>query len=427
MRKALGRALPVSLAVIAASAGVAYATGALSSAPSTIVGCAKNVNGQLRIVGSPSDCAPSEHAVQFAAPQAPNGPAAVTVDCAAGQSVNQALADTADATQVDITIKGTCTEPVHIFRDDVTLQGAAPGDGLTQPSGHTVLTVDSARRVELDQLTITGGQSGLSILDGAQVLAFDLHVSSADDQDVSADSGTSLILNNAIVEGGDIGLIAHSGGSIDMNNATVSGSHHFAVEADKNGTIGIGGGTLVTGAGSQGVIATQGGTVDLGDATVQNNGGAGVFVFTGGNAFVAQGTVVQHNGQGGVPANSGTVEIQGHVTSNNGCGVCGFNGARITLQNGAVVDSNQGNGINMSVGSTLAVGNNVSILNNAQNGVQLHDTTVGGFDSSDHISGNHLWGVLCDGPPAVALVTHGPGWAATVSGNGAGNISCPSA
>ena len=137
--------------------------------------------------------------------------------------------------------------------------------------------------------------------------------------------------------------------------------------------------------------------------------------------------VVQHNGQGGVSANSGTVEIQGHVTSNNGCGVCGFNGARITLQNGAVVDSNQGNGINMSVGSTLAVGNNVSILNNAQNGVQLHDTTVGGFDSSDHISGNHLWGVLCDGPPAVALVTHGPGWAATVSGNGAGNISCPSA
>src|SRR5947209_7791289 len=82
--------------------------GPLSRARSTIVGCAKNVNGQLRIVGSPSDCAPSEHAVQFAAPQAPNGPAAVTVDCAAGQSVNQALADTADATQVDITIKGTC-------------------------------------------------------------------------------------------------------------------------------------------------------------------------------------------------------------------------------------------------------------------------------------------------------------------------------
>ena len=105
MNRGLGRRglwlVVVAAAIVALGAGVAYATGAIASGSGeVIVGCAKNANGQLRVVNDVSQCLPSEHAVTFAAPQPPPGPQAVLVDCAAGQTVGEALAQTANATSV---------------------------------------------------------------------------------------------------------------------------------------------------------------------------------------------------------------------------------------------------------------------------------------------------------------------------------------
>src|SRR5258708_7854850 len=125
----------IAAATVAAGAGVAYATGVIASGQTaTIVGCAKNQNGQLRIVSRPSQCLTSERAVSFAAPGPAPGPVSVAVDCAAGQTVQQAI-DTADPTQpLRVTITGTCTESVALFRDNVTLQAAASGGGIAAPS-----------------------------------------------------------------------------------------------------------------------------------------------------------------------------------------------------------------------------------------------------------------------------------------------------
>jgi hypothetical protein len=66
-------------------------------------------------------------------------PLDLTVHCPE-ESVGEALAQAGDRqAHVTITIIGVCTEEVVITRDNTTLQGASPGDGLQAPSPMTVL------------------------------------------------------------------------------------------------------------------------------------------------------------------------------------------------------------------------------------------------------------------------------------------------
>jgi hypothetical protein len=67
-----------------------------------------------------------------------------------------------------------------------------------------------------------------------------------------------------------------------------------------------------------------------------------------------------------------------------------------------------------------------AIQSNGANGIYLKTNSVGFFnDAGNQIVGNSGWGILCDGPPANPLIAIGPaGTIGTVSGNGAGQISC---
>jgi hypothetical protein len=66
------------------------------------------------------------------------------------------------------------------------------------------------------------------------------------------------------------------------------------------------------------------------------------------------------------------------------------------------------------------------IQSNGANGIYLKTNSVGFFnDAGNKIVSNSGWGILCDGPPANPLIAIGPaGTIGTVSGNGAGQISC---
>src|SRR3972149_8507765 len=68
------------------------------------------------------------------------------VDCAKGQSINQALDRDDERKPLLVVIRGTCTENVVVGRDDVTLQGE-PGAAIAagDPPQPT-LTLDGARR-----------------------------------------------------------------------------------------------------------------------------------------------------------------------------------------------------------------------------------------------------------------------------------------
>lgn len=418
------RALALLLVAAGGAAGVAWATGAVGSG-GAITACVKDQNGQLRVVSQGSDCLPSEHVVMLAAPQAA-GPANVTVDCAAGQTVSQALADYAGATSLDIGIKGTCTETVRIARDDVRLHGVGSGAGIAAPSASSgALYVDGGRRVGLDALVISGGRWGLSLFDGASVNASSLTFSGVGDQDVTVGGGSGLSLNGATVSGGGEGVSAQSGGSVSVNGGTITGTSSFAVHAHEGGSIFLDGGVVVSGAGFHAVVAQDGGSILLRSATVRDNGGFGVFAFQGGSVSVTRDTLVQGNRFAGVAANAGTAEVDGHVTRNHGAGVDAFNGGHLTIQDGAVVDANEGDGVQVAVGSTVAL-QGATIANNTGNGIHLSGTSSASFGNGDDaITGNGLWGVFCDGPPSVAQVDERGASGVTVGGNGSGQLDCP--
>jgi hypothetical protein len=412
---------------LTAGAGVALATGAIGSdtGNNVIVACAKNVNGQLRVVNDPSQCLASEHQVSLQAPL-PQGPQNVSVDCTAGQSIQDAIDNAPVNLPLQIGIQGTCTEAVTINRDGVSLNAQSPGDGIRAPGpNYTPLTLNGATHVNLGQLTLTGGQNGLQAFDGASFSAFGLDVSGAG-AGVTIGNGSTGSLNNVTIEhSGQVGLGLGDGASVQVFGGTISDSGIDGVQLD--------GGHAqlnnldVTRSGFQGVAVGIGSTAELNNTTVEYSTATGVHAFIGGSVGIGNGSLIQYNGQGGVVAHAGAVNLAGaDIANNRGAGVSTFDGGRVNMQNGTIIENNTGDGVTIFGGGAVSMQGPNFIRNNAGDGVHVRDTSIalfGDLPSANQIVGNGGWGVVCDGPPAVAQMTGPPG---NVSGNGAGQVNCPS-
>jgi hypothetical protein len=415
----------VALFMTVGGAGVAYATGAISTgSDDPIVGCAKDTNGQLRIVDDASQCLASEHSVAFQAPVA-HGPQNLLVDCTAGESINQAIENARQSEPVTIAIKGTCTEAVIIDRDGVSLQAQSPGDGIRAPSSNdSALSLNGATHVNLGQLTLTGGRNGLGAFDGASFSAFNLHVTGAT-TGVMIGGGSSGDLNQATIENSaQDGLGVNNGGSVQMNGGTITDSGGDGVSLD-GGHASLGGVT-VTRSGFQGVSARDGSTASLGNTTVEHSVRTGVHAFNGGSISIANGSLIQFNGQVGVIAHSASVNLQGaHVANNEGAGVGTFAGGRLNIQGGTVIENNHGDGVQLFGGGAGSLQGPNVIRGNSGNGIHVRDTSIAIFDfpsGTNQIVDNGGWGLFCDGPPAVAQASGVPG---TLSPNSGGTSNCP--
>ncbi len=356
-------------AALFASAWLAVAVTSPSYAE-TFTACVHlDLNNVLYHVGqgtTPSKpCRPGDPAISWN--QVGSEPLSLAVDCVAGDTVADALALASSTTgRVTITLSGVCTEAVTISRDDVTLQGAAPGDGLQAPvSDFTALTLDGVRRIVLSQLTLAGGSVGLVAQEGTAFRANDIHVHGATDPGVMV-----------------------AGASARLENSTVEDN------------------------GGEGILAFNGARVTLEGGIVQNNGLLGVLVKGGSSAFIVQ-TDVLGNGQGGAMAWLGSgISLDGATVANNtGNGITVVGGSSVLLGDSGVlvteVSGNTGNGI--LVNDTSVIG----------------AITVG----SAVVKNNDLWGVFCEQAPAVAQITKiGLVFSlnsTTVFGNTVAQIDCP--
>jgi hypothetical protein len=404
----------IAVTTVCAGAGVAYATGVITSGQvATIVGCAKKQNGQLRIVTDASQCLASESAVSFAAPGPPPGPVSVTVDCGAGETVQQAI-DTADPAQpLTVTISGSCTESVAVFRDNVTLQAAASGGGIASPSGGggPALTV-GGRDVSLQSLALAGnGAPSLVTASGATVQTTDLHVTG---DGVIAGESSSLSLADITIDNcQNAGVSANNGATVYLYGGSLKGC---GVKALTGGSMFLRNGVSVTDARLVGVDASNGGSIAIDSATISNDGNWGAFA-EGGGSIVVEGadTVVSGNTFAGVEADDGgtvTIGVQAHV-SGNGTGASAISGGHLVIREGAVVEHNTGVGIRLAGASTLSINGQAVVQNNGGDGISLSDTSVATFLEST-ITGNTGHGIHCDGAPSVAVIR---GLTGGVSGN----------
>jgi hypothetical protein len=334
-----------------------------------------------------------------------SGPLAVTVDCAAGQTVTAVLARTADHTgPLTVTIRGRCTESVTLARNNVTLQGSADGDGLVAPDGAFVaLSLRGARGVVLRRLTLDGNPSATGLLvDGASALGAD----------------------DLAVHGAVTGIVVLEGGRGSFGRARIEDNSGHGIQAD--------------------------GSVRFFDSRIAGNEGTGLLVH--GRAEVS-GTVVEANRSGVDVVGAGVLQLNGGgVTSNTGFGVRAWRGSTALLvgtsisgngsdglaavvgssvEVGATIEDNGRNGIYVADGSVVRVADNsistgpTTIRNNRRDGIFVDDTSTVEWPRVDvSVTGNGGWGVFCADPPAVAMVQGGFS-AATVAGNAAGQLHCP--
>ena len=419
-----GRRMRLALAAAVAIAGVvavAYATGAITRVTGTaIIGCVKAGTGELRIVDNATKCKPAERVLKLQPAQEPE---AVTVDCAAGEKVGQALTEAvASNARLTITIKGTCTEAVTVARDNVVLQGAASGDGLVAPAANQLVLGLAGRRIFLSQLTLTGGSQGLVAFNGTQFGADSLHVTGAANAGIVVGGNAVGNISSSTVENTDEPLNA-SGGFVDFSGGTIR-DNAGGVNARNGGAVVLFN-SVVEDSGFHALTAYRGGSIELHDSIVRNSGCFGAFAFGGSVVVQGSGSLIEGSGCSGLEASDGgSVELSsGARSAGNGEGATASNGGALLIQDGGIVENNTRTGVMIRGASSLRMQDGAIVRGNGEHGIVLSETSVATFgDGTSQIVNNGGVGVLCAGAPSVALITGNPG---TVTGNTQGQVNCP--
>ena len=168
----------------------------------------------------------------------------VIVDCTAG-TISDALAEAPPGGRLIITVEGTCVENVTITRDDVTVQG-----GSGEVNGR--ITIDGARRVVIDGLTVSGDLHGILALGNATVTVQNSIIEGNGLSGIAVRFGAfALIENNTIRNNGECEILASDSGQVNMlNNEIVSNFANAdicsAVAGYRDARIRMLGGNMVT-------------------------------------------------------------------------------------------------------------------------------------------------------------------------------------
>jgi hypothetical protein len=232
------------------------------------------------------------------------------------------------------------------------------------------------------------------------------------------------------------GIDANWGSAVFLNGGVVQGNAGYGANIGSDASLDVFGVAVLQKNVVAGAQAFAGGTVDISDGIVKNNatnagGVSGLLTGHGGHLLLtgSSTSVVSNGGRGIYVQGSGTAELDtGPTVANNASdGIALFNGGSVKVRIGAVIQGNGANGIYIETGS-LQVGDlngPATIKNNGQNGIFMRTNIVALLrNASNQIINNTGWGVLCTGAPSNPLIYEPLGTPGTVSGNGAGQISC---
>lgn len=358
-------------------------------------------------------------------------PAAVTVDCAAGQTIAAALETV--GTPLTVTVVGTCNEHVTVGRNDVTLVAGAPGAAVHGPLPTANTLTVTGDRVTIDGLTVTGGRNGITVAGGARVA-----------------------LRHCSVSAGRNGIAFFQGasGTVDACTLTGNGRDGISVEAASATVLR----STISANARMGVTITNGGAARLGvdntnqlpgvPNTIANNGASGLFVTIGAQAFIGGtlisgngtdaassirdgvhvfqaradlvgGNTIEDNAANGVLVVSGTVlvgdsvfgvpsGILNTITGNgtqvpNSHGVNGFLNATLDIR-GAAISSNTGHGVALGLQSSARI-TGTTIVSNTGNGVALSNGSglvLGGLGFANPLVQANGSGFAVGCPPAAS-------------------------
>lgn len=249
-------------------------------------------------------------------------PIAYTVDCAKGQTIGAALARGDARKPLTVYVRGTCSEYVHVTRDDVTLVGIPPGGAVRGPGNEAPAIHIQADRVFLQDLDVSGGAS-------------------------------------AVVVGGPF--------FASMTRVVVHHPASGAVVVVRQGELGLDGCTVTNGA--NGLQLGRGGSSRvIGGTEIRDNAGSGIYLSGNSTVVVGSGTKILNNAQHGIQLEDGSQGgANGTEIAGNRSGVQATL-STVNLSGGNNIHHNREHGVVVQAGAEALVSNN-SIVANSLNGV----------------------------------------------------------
>lgn len=362
--------------------------------------------------------------------------------------------------QLTIVIQGACTENLVITRDDVTLQGQAGASIAPTDATRATIQIDGARRVRIENLTVTGGEGAVV---GTRGAGFEL-------ANVTATGGTRFGVvasfnSVASVDGSTVqnvagdGVVVVNNASLVITNSTVQTNTGNGLVAARGGYLRVGqdrtGSNVVkpvtvSGNGATGIVATENASVNVAGGSSSGNTGSGIFVGRGSGGSIGAGisglfspTAVQGNGRDGITVEGGNATILGGpiggTTAPAGNGRAGIQvtnagSARIGIKNDnsayvpLTISNNGSVGIQVSIGGAAFIGGTTVSANGTdpngtfgQAGVNVVQATVT-LAGDNVIQNNPDAGVFAGRGASVRIGdgAFGLSTANTISGNGGG-------
>jgi hypothetical protein len=329
------------------------------------------------------------------------------VNCARGQSLNQALASSGTPLVVEFT--GTCTGEVDIKRSDVTLRG---GDASATVVAGPVL-IEGQARVTLSGFTVRDAPAADIESDAGKCIRIE------NDQDMLL---TGLKLSNC----GNFGIDINASTG-ELSDSTVTHSGNVGVALNRNASFELTGTLTVTQGLGQGVVVSANAALEVQEEAsmvTTDNQANGVLIELGGHITLHSEIIADRNGiginvvdRGGMiygdshieVANNRTIGIQigqladwtivggvvpnVQVFNNAGPGISVLRNAFVRLRENTTITGNAGPGLLVD-GSGVAVRGTTITNNNGGHGdVVLNFGAQGTFDGGDVVGTP----VSCDG------------------------------
>ena len=261
-------------------------------------------------------------------------PIELEVDCKYGDTVNGALASVSSTSApVTVTISGICDESVGITRDDVTLRGITPSDGIQ--GEFAVYVIADASRVTIDSMTLVGSFAAFTCSEGASAVGSNLTINDSAIGVLSFHGGNCQIVDSVISNGGT-GLLSGANSYLWSKGSTIQGMVWAA-------NVVSGGGLYLEG-------------TPTNPATIVRDNVRGINTYLGG-ATTLNKAIIETNIEFG---------LQAHSTS------------AISFSSGAVVQvqNNLGNGIVVQNSSSMSfLREGVSITGNGEWGIFCNGAT----------------------------------------------------
>ncbi len=182
--------------------------------------------------------------------------AEASINCANGDSINNAISAAAPANHLFVYISGTCTERVIITRSNVSLLG-----DTTTPSGISFsATPLSPLQTSVSANELSGVRGAVNVLGAQNVIIDNLTISGGTAEaptigeagkGVAVRFNGSVLIQNSTIEGNEYGIHSSSGGVAILSNNQIQNNLAYGIIASDAGIVRLIGDNTISQTGSR--------------------------------------------------------------------------------------------------------------------------------------------------------------------------------